>query len=52
MISLIRKNNDLLSKLYVNERNVNTFFLLFGKRSAELFILSNFVLLSVYMLVL
>lgn len=44
MMSLIRKNNDLLSKFYMNERNVNTFFLLFGKRSAELFILSNFVL--------
>lgn len=52
MMSLIRKNNDLPSKLYVNERNVNTFFLLFGKRSAELFILSNFVLFIVILYVL
>lgn len=53
MMSLIRKNNDLLSKFCVNERNVNTFFYyLVSDRLNCLYYRISFFLLSLYMLVL
>lgn len=53
MISLIRKNNDLLSKFCVNERNVYTFFyFLVSDRLNCLYYRISFFLLSLYMLVL